>query len=248
MGATKIGFLALVLVPFTIAKGQAVESLQSLVLGSGGRGALKISFNEKALADVHASLVKALSLKPKSQETLSASKLSGESLLNRFASLYAAADSNNLFVGVCVAGWEADSLRPGIVSIAGMHHDTITAEYLLNFFQFLPTNDAVLFMIFPSRADFPLPIIKTTGTKGGGGKYLVVVRTQERTTFENLVEAFLDALDEARGGKNADVDKDSFLSFSEWLQEIATLSAVSKVSLVPYKISDGPDFKIRQLK
>lgn len=248
MGATKAVLLTLMLVPFTMTRGQAVEFLQSLVLGSGGDGTLKVSFNEKALADVHASLVEALGVKPKTQVTLSASKPSGQSLLSRFASVYAGADSNDLFVGVCVAGWKTDPLRPGFVSVAGFHRDTITADYLLNFLQFLPTYDGVIFMIFPSRADFPPDIIKTTGTKGGGGKYFVVVRTQERTTFENLVEAFLDALEESRGGKNADVDKDSFLSFSEWLQELSTISAVSKVSLVPYKISDAPDLKIRQLK
>lgn len=239
--------MAVVAGPMTSADAQGAGYVQCLIIGSEGRGSVRIAEAEEGMEDLENAFVKALGLRPKLPVEIQMTKTSG-SVLERISLLHAHMESSDLLVAVCRGGWEADSSVPEFARLVSPEKEKITIDYLHNTMQFMPALDGVLFVLPPPPQELsPTLFAGTTEGVNGGGKYIVIVRFRGQSAYPVALSAFQDVITDLSSIDQADANKDGNISFAEWLSECRRRLEKTFVVQV-YKVSDSPDVPIRQLR
>jgi hypothetical protein len=233
----------------SLAHSQAISYLHTIVVGSEGTAAARAPDAGDNLEDIERSLVRQLSLRPKTQLIIRSDGQRGDSHYKRVAGLYASADSSDLVIGVCQGAWVVGGKDSTVSILSGIGPDTLTADYLVHLMRFLPVHNAVLFVLAPTHFEFPRAALAGTPTGiSGGGKYLIVVRQKGQEDFAGLVDQFADVMDSDFDGTADDSNADQHLSFTEWLGAVTRRAAAAGLSGTIHAMSAGSDLFIKQLR
>ena len=233
----------------SLAHSQAMSYLHTIVVGSEGTAVARAPDAGDNLEDLERSLVRQLSLRPKTQLIIRSDEQRRDSHYKRVGGLYASADSSDLVVGVCQGAWAVDSKDSALSILSGIGPDTVTADYLVHLMRFLPVHNAALFVLAPTQFEFPRIALAATPTGiNGGGKYLIVVRQKGEGDFAELVDRFADVMDSDFDGTADDSNADQHLSFTEWLGAVTRRAAAAGLSGTIHAMSSGSDLFIKQLR
>lgn len=222
--------------------------LQSLIIGSAGRGSVQVSEAEEGLDDFQNSLVESFGLRPKPAVAIQMNASKESPVLRRIAALQRNMDSTDLFFAVCRGAWEPDARTPEFAALVSPHREKITIDYLQNLMQFIPSLDGVLFIIPPPPQELSPTLFSAIGPGvTGGGKYIVVLRFRGQSDYPAVLEAFDDVIFEQGTAEQVDADKNGRISFSEWMSDCQHRLGKAFVVQV-YKMTNATDLFIRQLQ
>lgn len=228
------------------AHAQAVGYMHTIVAGSNGTETVRAPDSEDDLDTYQRSLIRRMSLRPKTQITIRPS--SGQSAYRLFSGLYASVDSMDLVVGIVAGAWRPGN-RPETAVLAGLSPDSLTADYLLHLTMFLPSHNAVVFVVAPDGFEFPRTTLAglATGIEGGG-KYLITIRARDNAGYGTLLDRFSDLVDSAWDDSRNDQNSDGALTMSEWLSAFSRRAAGLGLTGTIVRLADGVDLTLRQLR
>lgn len=234
---------------FSLASGQNITYLHTIMVGSEGNDRVRASDAEDNLNDWGDYVAASLGGRVKSKIVFSGSKTEKASLAQTLASVYATGDSTDLVVTVWAGGWERNPGTPELSSFALPGSEKISAEYLVNFTSFLAPENVLVFVIAPESFQFPLDVLsKYDPSTISSGKHIIVVRSRERRDYDDLLDVFTDLLKGMREPAGIDTNKDGWVTTTEWIREFSKKASAARLTLNAFQLSRAPEFRVAQVK
>ena len=239
--------IALVVCGFQGLDGQTVSAVNMLLVGTEGNETARAKGAEGRLSDFQDYLTTSLGgrsknviLVPLSKQALSFSTI---------ATAYSTSDSSDILVSLWMGPWLKNEKSPERSELLSNQKVRVQAEYLLNLASFVPSKSLLMFILAPQQFSFPEGVLKNPNSQmTSGGKYVVVVKPPAGMDFDGLADAFADILKNMQKLAPMDVNKDGWVSVSEWLRDFMLKSKAQKLALTMSQVAQFPDFRIAEAK
>ncbi|HWP82624.1 MAG TPA: hypothetical protein VNN76_08220 [Bacteroidota bacterium] len=232
-----------------IVAAQNVQYLHTVLVGSDGNGRVKADGGEEAMGDLHDYFADSFGGRVRNKTVIQLSKKQPIPLGDAIGKVYSSCDSADLVVSVWAGPWQVDQRVVERSSLISPQGESLPAEYVLNFVQFLPAQSVLTFVLSPQSHEFPTEILQDfPQSTASGGKHIILVRPREKMDFDDVVDAFVDAVKAMRSSKELDTNNDGWVRFSEWLREFYKKAQAEKLSLAGFGIAKFPDYRLVQVK
>lgn len=252
MKRTKLLFLIGVFVGIlpVASRAQYVSFVNVLLVASDGTEEVRFKGAESELEDLNDYFSGSFGGRQKSRILLPLSKLGKVSALQQIASTYANSDSSDLLVAAWLGPWKRNQAAPSMSAFVSNHTETIPAEYVTSFINFIPAQSAFLFIVSPQGDyEFPTELLRDYPAAAAvGGKHVIIVKPRVRMSYGDMVDAFVGVIKKMRKIEETDGNKDGWITSVEWLREFYRKSQAAKLSLSGFTIEPSREFRISQVK
>jgi hypothetical protein len=241
--------ILLTLFGWNVAASQNVQYLHTVLIGSNGDNRVKTGGGEGALEDLHKYFLDSFQGRLKTKTILQLSKKQQGSIGDAVGRVYASSDSADLVVLVWAGPWQRDDRAVERSSFISLHNETLPAEYILNFVQFIPAQSVLAFILSPLSHEFPPEVLtEFQPSTASGGRHIILIRPTVRMDFDDVVDAFTDAVKAMRSAQEIDTNKDGWVRFSEWIREFYKKAQQEKLALAGFAVAKFPDYRLVQVK
>lgn len=225
---------------------QSMGNLHILLLGSEGKK--NVVFYDGSLPDfedLSEQISNAFSFKRSENVNLLLNETDSLTLFQTIANSFRYANENDVYFIALFGPWlSEDSTQYKFLTDKNIY---LTDSYFLNFIDYLPTKNVLLFIVEPGNNALKNKRLEKgrIDSANSGGFYAVEIKSDQHNNFEDICSLFVDMFDDVKDYlEDENVSK---VYFSMWLNEVKKFWIKKNINVSLSRLTEQPDYMIKIL-